>query len=421
MEKNSSFNPFSGCGMIALVARSCTSLRLSQVHQKARHSLAVLALTLLAVPAVGWQPPAPPAPAQDPAAEKPNTTLKPVIDPPATGVLTQKEIYRRTLAATALIIRYDSAGKYAGHATGWVLDKDRKLLMTNYHVVNKPGTFKVYFPEYQNNRPISEIGHYTKTSGTPGEAFLTDMKSDLAAMKVGEIPATAVAAVLADESTSPGETLHSVGNPGASEALWVYTTGTVRQVYHTKANRDFGLFDATIIETQSPVNPGDSGGPATDDLARLVGVVSSFNDGARLVSHFIDLSEVKRFAQKVEELFDPQTPEQFVERGEQKRALGRMDTAMRDFTSALKLRPDFAPALRLRGDCFLAQSDYLAALQDYDDAIHADSSLLMAYTGAVSCTGAEEIRRGNCRFHAGDPAGCGELFSLLPAGGSLPR
>src|SRR5262249_43830818 len=47
-------------------------------------------------------------------------------------------------------------------------------------------------------------------------------------------------------------------------------------------------------ETTSPTNPGDSGGPLVNDSVQLVGVTQGANTGARGVSLFIDVSEVRK-------------------------------------------------------------------------------------------------------------------------------
>ena len=75
---------------------------------------------------------------------------------------------------------------------------------------------------------------------------------------------------------SPGQSVHSIGNPGGSGALWVYTPGKVRQVYAKNWKSEVDgrtlTFEADVIETDSPTNPGDSGGPLVNDKGELVGV-----------------------------------------------------------------------------------------------------------------------------------------------------
>ena len=60
----------------------------------------------------------------------------------------------------------------------------------------------------------------------------------------GEVARLVVAGVpvlrLASRSARPGDIVHSIGNPGASDAAWLYTKGEVRQVSHKKWNASGG-------------------------------------------------------------------------------------------------------------------------------------------------------------------------------------
>ena len=365
-------------------------------------SLLVLS-TALITPAAAWQeapaapapaaPPAPPPPIVAPAQQnvvtpqenvatpQENTVNKPVL-PNVNAPLLQKEIYRQALRSTALVVTLHDQGKYS-RGSGWLLDKERRLVITNYHVIETPGQLRVYFPQYNaNNRPLTELDTYLKgPSGINAEILYASPKRDIAVLKLAEIPATADAVVMADESPSPGDLMHSIGNPGSSDALWVFTTGTVRSVHRHKANLGTFQFDATVIETQSPINFGDSGGPVVDDFCKLVGIVSAFRGQAQLMSHFVDITEIKSFVEKVDQLYDPKTADLYVERGTNAYNMRRLEVAMRDFSAALRLNPNHAAALSRRADCFRSQRDYQTALQDYNDAIRADPTLSTAFTG----------------------------------------
>jgi len=99
----------------------------------------------------------------------------------------------------------------------------------------------------------------------------------------------------------PGSKLVSIGNPGASTGLWIYTPGEVRSVYRKKwmASDESGKHksnhDVRVIEATSPVNPGDSGGPCFNDKGEQVGVTEGFLPDARAFSLFIEASEAKAF------------------------------------------------------------------------------------------------------------------------------
>jgi S1-C subfamily serine protease len=126
---------------------------------------------------------------------------------------------------------------------------------------------------------------------------------DLALLQFPQLPQGAKPLPLARESAKPGESVHSIGNPGASESLWVYTSGTVRTHPMRKRFQAVGPglvlnIDATVIETQSPTNPGDSGGPLVNEQGELVGVTQSGNLRANQMNTFIDVSEVRELLRR---------------------------------------------------------------------------------------------------------------------------
>lgn len=305
----------------------------------------------------------------------------PVVKGADDPVLTAKQIYQAALKNSVLIVIRAPDGKELSRGSGWLLDKSRRLVITNHHVVTDRATAQVYFPEFKNGRPISEKDYYDKKAeAIPGEVFLSDPGLDLAVLRLDSIPESAIAATLADESPSPGDLLHSVGNPGSSDALWIYTTGTVRAVYKTKVMYDGGQrVHATVIETQSPINPGDSGGPVVDDQAHVVGVVSSYRTNSRLVSHFIDITEIKKFGTQVDELYAPKTVDHFLIRGEQFRTRRNFTKAIADFSAALKIDNKSALAMAHRGACFAEQGDNDTAEADFNEAIKIDSACAYAY------------------------------------------
>jgi tetratricopeptide (TPR) repeat protein/serine/threonine protein kinase len=57
------------------------------------------------------------------------------------------------------------------------------------------------------------------------------------------------------------------------------------------------------------------------------------------------------------------------------------DGAIEDYTAALRLRPDYAPAHYKRGNVYLAREQYDRALKDYDDAIRLKQDYAYAYHG----------------------------------------
>ena len=294
--------------------------------------------------------------------------------PPASSL--HNNLYRKTLAGTCLVRTAD------GRGSGWLLDAERRLVITNHHVTAGALQAYVHFPQFKDGAAVASIDEYRDDDAHRGEVLLSDPTRDLAVIKLSAVPAEARGLALAPRSTQPGETTLSIGNPAFSQALWVLTIGTVRQVYRRKMTFESGQqVDAMIVETQSPTNPGDSGGPVVDERGLLVGVVSAGKDAARLMTAFIDVSEVVEFKKLIDELYDPQSAEQFAKRGEQYLERGHVEPALRDFAEALRLDPESPEALAGRGRCKLRQSKQDEALDDFNAAIRIDPANLAARLG----------------------------------------
>jgi hypothetical protein len=209
-------------------------------------------------------------------------------------------VYQKVVRSTAWV-HSDRGGGRRATGSGSLVDKGRRLVLTNYHVVGDVKKATVYFPVFEGKKPIPERKYYLDRPrlGIPGEVVEIDKQADLALIRIARVPEGVPELPLASESPDPGQSVHSVGNPGKSGALWVYTPGKVRQVYNKKWKAKIGdrtvTFEAKVIETDSPTNPGDSGGPLVNDKGELVGVTQGGAIDAQSISIFVDRSEVKRF------------------------------------------------------------------------------------------------------------------------------
>lgn len=204
-------------------------------------------------------------------------------------------VYQKALQATVWVINNQIQG------SGVLVDTRHKQVVTNFHVVGTADKVLVCFPVRQDGRLIAERKHYQrdlKALGIPARVTTRDPRRDLAVLELESLPPGVAPLPLAGQPPTPGQRIHSVGNPGASQALWVYTLGAVRQVYRAKQPSSAGyLVDAVMIETQSPINPGDSGGPVLNDEGELLGLVRASDREARLFSYCIEVSEVKSLLQ----------------------------------------------------------------------------------------------------------------------------
>jgi Tfp pilus assembly protein PilF len=275
------------------------------------------------------------------------------------------DVYARTLRSTALILTPTGGG------TGWVVDADRGLLVTNEHVVSRHGEVEVIFPEYgTDGRPIAEPAKYGARR-LKAEVIDADGPRDLALIRLRDRPPAGVAALkFADREPRPSERVHSIGNPDASGALWVYSTGTVRQVYRKEWHyADGPAREARVLEMQSPINPGDSGGPVVNDAGELVGVVSGKKPDAALMSWCIAAADAKGYLAETLPLVEPNTVAAFRRRGLRTLDRGQAPRAIEDLSAAHRLDPKSADILADRAMAYRARKDYDLAGDDIEEAL----------------------------------------------------
>lgn len=205
------------------------------------------------------------------------------------------DIYRNTLQSTAWIIKIDA--KSTG--TGSLIDKERRLVVTNHHVVGNNKRATVIFPEFKDGEAISDRMHYIKKVRAfvrkgNGTVLVNDPSKDIAVIQLDKAPENVPELSLVERSATPGTRLHTVGNPGAGSALWSYSVGAVRQVAKIKIKKASGVFDGWTLETQNPINSGDSGGPVVNDDGQLVAINMATRNQARLVTLCVDIREVRK-------------------------------------------------------------------------------------------------------------------------------
>lgn len=206
------------------------------------------------------------------------------------------KVYSESLHSTTWVLT--KVGGKTSSGTGVLVDAEKKLVVTNYHVVGEARTAIIFFPDFKGEKPDVSRSHYVdnvKTLGIRGRVVAVDRKRDLALIQLDKIPEQANPIKLAEQSASPGEPVESIGNPGSSDALWVYTSGTVRSVYKKQFRTGAGEHEFMVVETQAPINTGDSGGPVVNGAGELVAISQAIAPNARLVSYSVDISEVRGF------------------------------------------------------------------------------------------------------------------------------
>lgn len=216
-------------------------------------------------------------------------------------------VYQKAIKSLVWILGHHpnepSADKGTVTGSGSLIDGRDRVVITNYHVIQGRKLVTVLFPVFDKNTVITKRDKYLDVlrngGGISAEVIASDPKRDLALIRLQQVPAKTPVLRLAGDSVFPGDSVHSIGNAGASSGLWAYTPGSVKGITPVDIRPRGASFriQAKMIETTSPVNRGDSGGPLLNGNGELVGVTQGHaaDDAARSISYFIDLSEVKAF------------------------------------------------------------------------------------------------------------------------------
>ncbi|MDY6779633.1 MAG: trypsin-like peptidase domain-containing protein, partial [Halobacteria archaeon] len=137
--------------------------------------------------------------------------------------------------------------------TGFVYDSQGHVV-TNYHVIANEVRVQVMFRRGEW-REATVVG--------------TDAYSDLAVLSVEDVPNYVEDLDVAESDPEPGERVAALGNPfGLQETI---THGIVSGVNRTMETTG-GYLIPDVVQTDAPMNPGNSGGPLVDVNGTVVGV-----------------------------------------------------------------------------------------------------------------------------------------------------
>jgi len=221
-------------------------------------------------------------------------------------------VYKNGMKSAVMIF---APGKIEGNlvsgsqGSGSVVNLSQGYILTNWHVVHsalKGADVFVHFPKWAKNRPVGEKDQYPLLEGLPAKVVAMEEKVDLAILKIlqpARIPRGVASVRFPSDSPLAGAKVHSIGNPGVSGSMWVYTPGEVRSVYNKSwrvavSQTEVAEFEVKIIEATSPTAKGDSGGPCFNDKGEQIGVTQGGIPGAANYAYFIDSSAVKTFLTK---------------------------------------------------------------------------------------------------------------------------
>ncbi|MFT3709372.1 MAG: serine protease [Archangium sp.] len=180
----------------------------------------------------------------------------PDVDPLAELERRQQEVFRSLAPSVVFIGNGEAMGSGVVVGSG--------LVLTAEHVVHGANTVSV----------VTFDGK--RVNGTVLERAADDF--DLALVRIPIEPPVAVLAL--ETPVAIGSWVGAIGHGKGS--VWSFNVGMVSNVYEENDGKG-------VIQTQVPLNPGNSGGPLLDRRGRVVGIVTSRVNGAESLNFAIDV------------------------------------------------------------------------------------------------------------------------------------
>lgn len=182
---------------------------------------------------------------------------------------TGQNIYGKYSRSVVLIYNNDIKGT----GSGSVIMKDIGAIITNWHVIQNAKVVGVIF---------KKDGEIEKSDVMVADVIGYDATKDLAVLRLnGKVPNDVNELKLSNQLPEIGSDVHAIGHPGSLS--WTYTKGYVSQIRSNyKWNYEKTLHEASIIQTQTPISPGNSGGPLISSEGELLGVNSFKAQGENL-------------------------------------------------------------------------------------------------------------------------------------------
>jgi S1-C subfamily serine protease len=204
---------------------------------------------------------------------------------PATAATSEQQVGVVTIDT---VLQYDNSERAAG--TGMILTANGYIL-TNNHVVEDSTSITVTVESTGQKYTATVVG--------------TDKTADVAVLKLTGASGLHPVSFAAAEKVVAGQSVYSVGNAEGTGRL-VTAVGTVGAVNQSLTigsdSSDTSEHLTGLIQLNSDVVSGDSGGPLFDKSGKVIGIVTAASSGSAVVTGYaINIAQVLKIANAIED------------------------------------------------------------------------------------------------------------------------
>ena len=203
--------------------------------------------------------------------------------PNDSAILSSEQVYTAVNPSVVGILIYNKSG-IKGYASGVVYSEDGYII-TNDHI----------YADFEN--PQFKV--YTYDGSVYTAAFVAgDTRSDLAVLKINSAGFFPAKFGNSDELIF-GERVYAIGRPNDATADSSITTGIISFLNRRVANST--NYSSKLIQTDSAINPGSSGGALVNQYGQVIGITSSKLVGSAYegVGYSIPTTTVKKVVESL--------------------------------------------------------------------------------------------------------------------------
>ena len=284
---------------------------------------------------------------------------------PAACTNSSKEIAKKALDSTVLLVMEDVNGKPLGFGSGFFVQTNQ--IVTNFDVIEGAvrGTTK-------------RVGQKTEYNIEGFTAM--DEKNDLVILQVSEADVQPLSLGNSD-TVEVGDTVYVAGNPkGFFEGT--SSEGIISAIRGDSTDKRFQM--------TAPISPGSSGGPVLNSSGSVIGVSFAIFRGDQILNFVIPSNHLKVLLARLGTMKPLSTGKPSISAktyfrwGWVKVELGDYKGAIADYDKVIRLKPDFALAYLNRGSAKGKLGQDSAAIADYDTAIRLQPDFADAYVSRGS-------------------------------------
>ena len=200
-----------------------------------------------------------------------------------------KQIYKNF--SKSVFYLYNPDAKATG--TGFLVD-DSGLVLSNWHVAEKATNMFVWTLPEGGDKSVKFL--FEKQDYYMASVIATNKKQDLALIKVSGLPKSIKSVTLgSDDQIEVGDNVYAIGHPISYP--WTFSAGMVSQV---RENFEWDTDDtfthmANVIQMQTPISTGNSGGPLFSSEGKVVGVNTLGETQGQNINFAVAVNQVKQF------------------------------------------------------------------------------------------------------------------------------